>query len=135
MNASSNFLQLACLDKPDVPLGVRKPDGIWTLADPDTLILGAMLAFRAEGELDGVHPDLLLEWSKSGTLSSAAAMDASGMLERALTEAICECDAGRRPRCPLIEVLSDGSWPDGEQRRREILRQAGFAPPARSGDA
>ena len=122
MNASLDFLQLACLDKPDefVPLGVRKPDGICILADPDTLIgdsdLGAMLAFRAEGELDGVHPDLLLEWSKSGTLSSAAAMDASGMLERALTEAICECDAGQRPRCPLIEVLSDGSLPDGEHR-------------------
>ena len=30
---------------------------------------------------------------------------------RVLTEAICECDAGQRPRCPLIEVLSDGSVP------------------------
>jgi MerR family mercuric resistance operon transcriptional regulator len=30
---------------------------------------------------------------------------------RVLTEAICECDAGQRPRCPLIEVLSDGSAP------------------------
>src|SRR5215472_6088378 len=51
MNNSTDILQIACLDKPDefVPLGVRKPDGIWTLADPDTRIgysaLGAMLAF------------------------------------------------------------------------------------------
>jgi MerR family mercuric resistance operon transcriptional regulator len=27
-------------------------------------------------------------------------------MERVLTEAICECDAGQQPRCPLIEVLS-----------------------------
>ena len=32
-------------------------------------------------------------------------------MERVLSEAICECDAGRRPRCPLIEVLSDVSLP------------------------
>ena len=30
-------------------------------------------------------------------------------MERVLTEAICECDRGERPRCPLIEVLSEGS--------------------------
>lgn len=27
-------------------------------------------------------------------------------MERVLTEAICECDAGHGPTCPLIEVLS-----------------------------
>jgi MerR family mercuric resistance operon transcriptional regulator len=27
-------------------------------------------------------------------------------MERVLTDAICECDAGQQPRCPLIEVLS-----------------------------
>ena len=28
-------------------------------------------------------------------------------MERTLTGAICECDAGRGPACPVIEVLSD----------------------------
>lgn len=37
-------------------------------------------------------------------------------MERVLSDAICECDLGQRPRCPLIEVLSDGSLPVGEQR-------------------
>jgi MerR family mercuric resistance operon transcriptional regulator len=37
-------------------------------------------------------------------------------MERVLTEAICERDAGQHPRCPLIEVLSEGSLPLGEQR-------------------
>ena len=32
-------------------------------------------------------------------------------MEHVLNDAICECDAGKRPRCPLIEVLSDGSLP------------------------
>jgi MerR family mercuric resistance operon transcriptional regulator len=32
-------------------------------------------------------------------------------MERVLTGAICECDAGQPPRCPLIEVLSVGSAP------------------------
>jgi MerR family mercuric resistance operon transcriptional regulator len=27
-------------------------------------------------------------------------------MERVLTDAICECDAGNPPRCPLIQVLS-----------------------------
>jgi MerR family mercuric resistance operon transcriptional regulator len=27
-------------------------------------------------------------------------------MERVLSDAICECDSGHRPRCPLIEVLS-----------------------------
>lgn len=27
-------------------------------------------------------------------------------MERVLSDAICECDAGQQPRCPLIEVLS-----------------------------
>jgi len=27
-------------------------------------------------------------------------------MERVLTEALCECEAGRDTRCPLIEVLS-----------------------------
>jgi MerR family mercuric resistance operon transcriptional regulator len=27
-------------------------------------------------------------------------------MERVLSEAICECEAGQQPRCPLIEVLS-----------------------------
>jgi len=27
-------------------------------------------------------------------------------MERVLTDAICECDAGQPPRCPLIDVLS-----------------------------
>jgi len=27
-------------------------------------------------------------------------------MERVLTEAICECETGQRPRCPLIEALS-----------------------------
>ena len=27
-------------------------------------------------------------------------------MERVLTDAICECETGRQPRCPLIEVLS-----------------------------
>jgi MerR family mercuric resistance operon transcriptional regulator len=27
-------------------------------------------------------------------------------MERVLTEAICECEAGQQPRCPLIEALS-----------------------------
>ena len=37
-------------------------------------------------------------------------------MERVLTEAICECDGGQRPRCPLIEVLSGGSFPVAESR-------------------
>ena len=32
-------------------------------------------------------------------------------MERVLTVAICECDGGQRPRCPLMEVLSEGSFP------------------------
>jgi MerR family mercuric resistance operon transcriptional regulator len=32
-------------------------------------------------------------------------------MERVLTKAICECDAGQRPNCPLIEVLSEGDLP------------------------
>jgi len=35
-------------------------------------------------------------------------------MERVLTDAICECDGGQRPRCPLIEVLSEGSFPVAE---------------------
>ena len=27
-------------------------------------------------------------------------------MDRVLTNAVCECEAGQRPRCPLIEVLS-----------------------------
>ena len=27
-------------------------------------------------------------------------------MERVLSDAICECEAGQQPRCPLIEVLS-----------------------------
>jgi MerR family mercuric resistance operon transcriptional regulator len=27
-------------------------------------------------------------------------------MEQVLSEAICECETGRQPRCPLIEVLS-----------------------------
>jgi MerR family transcriptional regulator, mercuric resistance operon regulatory protein len=27
-------------------------------------------------------------------------------MERVLSDAICECDSGQQPRCPLIEVLS-----------------------------
>ena len=27
-------------------------------------------------------------------------------MERVLTDAMCECEAGKQPRCPLIEVLS-----------------------------
>lgn len=27
-------------------------------------------------------------------------------MERVLSEAICECESGQQPRCPLIEVLS-----------------------------
>jgi hypothetical protein len=30
-------------------------------------------------------------------------------MERVLSEAICECDSGQQPRCPLIEVLSADS--------------------------
>ena len=38
-------------------------------------------------------------------------------MECVLTEAFCECDAGQRPRCPLIMVFSDGDFPiDQEQR-------------------
>ena len=37
-------------------------------------------------------------------------------MERVLIEAICECDGGQRPRCPLIEVLSEGSFPVAESR-------------------
>ena len=35
-------------------------------------------------------------------------------MERVLTEAIRECDVRQRPRCPLIEVLSEGSFPAAE---------------------
>ena len=35
-------------------------------------------------------------------------------MDRVLTDAICECDGGQRPRCPLIEVLSEGSFPVAE---------------------
>ena len=35
-------------------------------------------------------------------------------MEHVLTDAICECDGGQRPRCPLIEVLSEGSFPVAE---------------------
>ena len=35
-------------------------------------------------------------------------------MERVLTDAICECDGGQRPRCPLMEVLSDGNLSVGE---------------------
>ena len=30
-------------------------------------------------------------------------------MERVLSEAICECESGQHPRCPLIEVLSRDS--------------------------
>jgi MerR family mercuric resistance operon transcriptional regulator len=36
-------------------------------------------------------------------------------MERVLSDAICKCKSGRRPRCPLIEVLSrdlDGATVD-----------------------
>lgn len=32
-------------------------------------------------------------------------------MEAVLSDAICECDAGERPRCPLIEVLSGENLP------------------------
>ena len=35
-------------------------------------------------------------------------------MERVVTEAIRECDGRQRPRCPLIEVLSEGSFPAAE---------------------
>jgi len=38
-------------------------------------------------------------------------------MERVLTDAICECDAGQRPRCPLIQVLSDGNLPVISEQR------------------
>ena len=38
-------------------------------------------------------------------------------MEWVLTEAICECDAGQRPRCPLIEILADGRLPVGSEQR------------------
>ena len=38
-------------------------------------------------------------------------------MERVLTDAICECDAGHRPRCPLIEVLSDAGLPSSSEQR------------------
>ena len=37
-------------------------------------------------------------------------------MERVVTEAIRECDGRQRPRCPLIEVLSEGSFPAVESR-------------------
>ena len=37
-------------------------------------------------------------------------------MERVLTDAICECDGGQRPRCPLMEVLSDANLSVGERR-------------------
>ena len=36
--------------------------------------------------------------------------------ERVLIEEIRECDGRQRPRCPLIEVLSEGSFPAAESR-------------------
>jgi MerR family transcriptional regulator, mercuric resistance operon regulatory protein len=39
-------------------------------------------------------------------------------MERILSDAICGCEAGRRPRCPLIEVLSrDSNWMGAEAQR------------------
>jgi MerR family mercuric resistance operon transcriptional regulator len=38
-------------------------------------------------------------------------------MEHVLTDAICECDAGHRPRCPLIEVLSDAGLPSNSEQR------------------
>jgi MerR family mercuric resistance operon transcriptional regulator len=38
-------------------------------------------------------------------------------MERVLTDAICECDADHRPRCPLIEVLSDAGLPSSSEQR------------------
>lgn len=50
-------------------------------------------------------------------------------MERVLTEAICECDTGQRPRCPLIEVLSgeDLSDPPELLIRSGVLGQPGPA--------
>jgi MerR family mercuric resistance operon transcriptional regulator len=38
-------------------------------------------------------------------------------MERVLTEAMCECEAGREARCPLIEVLSSDSFPSVSEQR------------------
>ena len=38
-------------------------------------------------------------------------------MERVLTEAMCECEAGRETRCPLIEVLSSDSFPSVSEQR------------------
>jgi len=63
----SDLVQIAPLDKGDqfIPFGMREPDGICILADPDALIsdfdLGALRAKRAKGELKRFHLDILLD--------------------------------------------------------------------------
>ena len=63
----SDLVQIAPLDKGDqfIPFGMREPDGICILADPDALIsdfdLGALRAKRAKGELKRFHLDVLLD--------------------------------------------------------------------------
>ena len=66
-SVGSDLVQIAPLDKGDqfIPFGMREPDGICILADPDALVsnfdLGAFGAVRAKGELDRLHLDLLLD--------------------------------------------------------------------------
>ena len=63
----SDLVQIAPLDKGDqfIPFGMREPDGICILADPDSLIsdfdLGALRAKRAKGELKRFNLDILLD--------------------------------------------------------------------------
>ena len=66
-SVGSDLVQIAPLDKGDqfIPFGMREPDGICILADPDALIsdfdLGALRAKRAKGELKRFHLDILLD--------------------------------------------------------------------------
>ena len=62
----SDLVQIAPFDKRDqfIPFGMREPDGVCVVADPDPLVgnldLGALRAKRAKGELDQFHLDVLL---------------------------------------------------------------------------
>ena len=57
----------------------------------------------AEGENACAEPRSLAAAHVADIRAKIADLQAMG---RVLSEAICECEAGQQPRCPLIEVLS-----------------------------
>lgn len=69
-------------------------------------VRGLLRLAAADGEEARAEARSLAATHVAGIRAKVADLQA---METVLTDAICECDTGQQPRCPLIEVLSAGS--------------------------